>query len=81
MCASPPASSISALVSSSFSGVRATSSTLAPASAALIAAALPMPEEAPVIITALPPIAPDERAVLEQVRVEVALPVVPEPSA
>ena len=58
MKAVPPASSISFLVSSSFSGVRATSSAVAPASATLIAAALPMPDEAPVIITILPPIAP-----------------------
>ena len=66
MWASPPASSISFLVSSSFSGVRATSSTVAPASAALIAAALPIPEEAPVIITVLPPIAPESERSLNR---------------
>ena len=41
-------------VSSSFSIERATSSTVAPASAALTAVALPIPEEAPVISTTLP---------------------------
>ena len=66
MWASPPASSISALVSSSFSGVRATSSTSAPASPHLIAAALPMPDEAPVISTTLPPIAPESERSLKR---------------
>ena len=66
MCASPPASSISALVSSSFSGVRATSSTVAPAAADLIAAALPMPDEAPVISTVLPLIAPERERSLNR---------------
>ena len=66
MWASPPASSISALVSSSFSGVRATSSTFGAGLAALIAAALPMPDEAPVIITVLPPIAPDSERSLNR---------------
>ena len=50
----------------------------APASATLTAVALPIPEEAPVISTTLPRTAADERAVLEEVGVEVALPVVPE---
>ena len=58
MCAVPPAASISARVSSSFSGVRATSSTVPPASPTLSAADLPIPDEAPVIITTLPATAP-----------------------
>ena len=49
-----------------------------PAAAILIAAARPMPLDAPVMTTVLPLTAARERAVLEQVRVEVALPVVPE---
>ena len=104
-------------VSSSFSGVRATSSTVPPASAIFTAAALPIPDEAPVTMTMRPrtaasseavpttlrpkpqqlvgdlllddlreaadqpeppPRGAQQRPVAEQVRVEVALPVVPE---
>ena len=66
MWATPPARSISALVSSSFSIERATSSTVAPASAHLTAAALPIPEEAPVIRTILPRTAPDSERSLKR---------------
>ena len=66
MWAVPPASSISAFVSSSFSGVRATSSTSAPASPHLTAVALPIPEDAPVISTTLPPIAPESERSLNR---------------
>ena len=52
--AMPPSRSISALTSSSFSVVRATSSGIPPAAAILIAAARPMPVEAPVIRTVWP---------------------------
>ena len=78
MWAMPPARSISRFVSSSFSTERATSSTVAPASATFTAVALPIPEEAPVISTTLPRTARAQRAVLEQVGIEVALPVVPD---
>ena len=54
MWAVPPPATISSLVSSSLSSERATSSTVAPASATLTAVALPIPEEAPVISTTLP---------------------------
>ena len=54
MWATPPPASIWSLVSSSFSGVRATSSTVPPASAIFSAAALPIPDEAPVTITIRP---------------------------
>ena len=54
----PPAASISALTSSSFSAVRATSSGIPPAAAIFSAAALPIPLEAPVITTVLPLTAP-----------------------
>ena len=54
MWAIPPAVSISRFASSSLSSERATSSTVAPASATLTAVALPIPEEAPVISTTLP---------------------------
>ena len=50
----PPLASICSRVVSSFSGVRATSRTMPPASAIFMAAALPMPEEAPVTITIRP---------------------------
>ncbi len=50
----PPAATISARVSSSFSTLRATSSGTPPAAATFSALARPMPEEAPVIITCRP---------------------------
>ena len=113
----PPPARIWSRVSSSFSGVRATSSTVPPASAIFSAADLPIPEEAPVTMTIRPRTAAssetlptqlaaephqlvgdllledlgepadqaeapaggaDQRLVAEQVRVEMALPVVPE---
>src|SRR6266498_1700704 len=49
----PPAASISFLVSTSFSSPRATSMIFAPAAASLSAAALPIPEDAPVTTTTL----------------------------
>ena len=57
---------------------RATSSGMPPAAATFSAADLPMPLEAPVMTTVRPLTARAQRAVLEEVRVEVALPVVPE---
>ena len=54
MWATPPPASIWSRVASSFSGVRATSSTVPPASAIFIAADLPIPDEAPVTITIRP---------------------------
>ncbi len=54
----PPSRSISALTSSSFSTLRATSSGMPPAAATLSAAARPMPLDAPVITTVLPFTAP-----------------------
>ena len=54
MWAVPPPSSIRVFVSSSFSGVRATSSTMPPASAIFIAAERPIPDEAPVTMTTRP---------------------------
>ena len=53
-------SSISRLVSSSLSALRATSSGMPPALAILNAAALPIPLEAPVISTVLPLTAPSK---------------------
>ena len=75
----PPASSISSLVSSSFSGVRATSSTVAPASARLDRRRLADPRGSAGDHHRLAADRAREGAVLEQVGVEVALPVVPEP--
>ncbi|CAG6876566.1 hypothetical protein PICSAR240_02103 [Mycobacterium avium subsp. paratuberculosis] len=49
----PPFSRISEATFSRFSRVRATSATTPPASAIFLAAASPMPEEAPVISTVL----------------------------
>ena len=66
MWATPPARSISAFVSSSLSTERATSRTVAPASAHLTAAALPIPEEAPVISTILPRTAPESERSLNR---------------
>ena len=63
--------SISVFVSSSFSTERATSSTVAPSSAASTAVALPIPEEAPVIRMIVSPHGTGQRAVLEQARIEV----------
>ena len=54
MNAVPPAASISALTSSSFSSPRATSSGMPPAAAIFSAADLPMPLEPPVMTTVLP---------------------------
>ena len=62
----PPSRSISALTSSSFSCVRATSSGMPPAAATLIAAALPMPLDAPVITTVLPFTAPSNERSLNR---------------
>ena len=66
MWAEPPAATISSRVSSSFSTERATSSTVAPASATLTAVALPIPEEAPVMRTILPRTAPDSERSLNR---------------
>ena len=74
----PPARSISASTSSSLSGERATSSGMPPAAAIFSAAARPMPLEAPVMTHRPAVDRALERAVLEQVGVEVALPVVPQ---
>ena len=54
---------------------------MAPASASLWAAARPMPDEPPVTSTTLPATLPVQRAVDEQGRVEVALPVIPDRAA
>jgi hypothetical protein len=62
----------------SFSGSRATMITLAPASASLCAVALPMPDEPPVITDDLALDLTGQAAVDEEVRVEVAFPVVPQ---
>ncbi len=56
----PPSSSISFLVSSSLSALRATSSGIPPAAASFLAAALPMPLEAPVMSATLPLTAPSK---------------------
>ena len=56
----PPAASISALTSSSFSRVRATRIGMPPAAAIFSAAARPMPEDAPVMMTVLPLTAPSK---------------------
>ena len=53
-CAVPPASATCSATSSSFSRVRETSSTSAPASPSLRAVSNPMPLEAPVIMIRLP---------------------------
>ena len=66
MWATPPARSISSFVSSSFSTERATSSTVAPASATFTAVALPIPDEAPVISTTLPRTAADSERSLNR---------------
>ena len=59
-CAVPPAASISALTSSSFSFVRATRIGIPPAAAIFSAAARPMPLDAPVMTTVLPLTAPSK---------------------
>jgi hypothetical protein len=59
----PPAASISARTSSSFSAPRATSSGIPPAAAIFSAAARPIPLEAPVMTTVRPlTAAPNERS-------------------
>ena len=80
-CAVPPRSSTCLATSSSFSRVRETRITSPPASPTCSAVSRPMPLEAPVISTRLSLIARGQRAVAEQVGVEVALPVVPQLAA
>ena len=75
----PPAATISARTSSSFSTLRATSSGTPPAAATFSAVARPMPEEAPVISTCLPVERLLQRAPAAEVGVHLALPVVPQP--
>ena len=70
MWAIPPPARIWSRVSSSFSGVRATSSTVPPASAIFSAAALPIPEEAPVTIRIRPRTAASSETLPTQVAPE-----------